>query len=213
MSRLGEALTELDEPPVAALVVFDANPAASNPNQLRVREGLARDDLFTVVLEHRLDRHDRLRGRRAPGHDATGARRPARRLRPPLPVLERAGRRPAGRVPAEYGDLPPAGRRPGPRPPAPRGLRYRACPAAARQPGLPPARDHARAPARARVHASSARSSRERRRSQRVAFQRRPARSSSWPTRWRPAARILSSATCRLTRRATTSWPSASRSS
>ena len=54
MSRLGEALTELDGPPVAALVVFDANPAASNPNQLRVREGLARDDLFTVVLEHRL---------------------------------------------------------------------------------------------------------------------------------------------------------------
>jgi anaerobic selenocysteine-containing dehydrogenase len=54
MSRLGEALTEVDDPPVAALVVFDANPAASNPNQLRVREGLARDDLFTVVLEQRL---------------------------------------------------------------------------------------------------------------------------------------------------------------
>jgi anaerobic selenocysteine-containing dehydrogenase len=54
MSRLGHALTELDDPPVATLVVFDANPAASNPDQNRVRAGLARDDLFTVVLEQRL---------------------------------------------------------------------------------------------------------------------------------------------------------------
>lgn len=54
MSRLGEALTTLDDPPVRALVVFDANPAASNPNQLRVREGLERENLFTVVLEHRI---------------------------------------------------------------------------------------------------------------------------------------------------------------
>ncbi len=54
MSRLGEALTTFDDPPVDAMVVFDANPAASNPNQLRVREGLEREDLFTVVLEHRL---------------------------------------------------------------------------------------------------------------------------------------------------------------
>jgi anaerobic selenocysteine-containing dehydrogenase len=54
MSRLGEALTALDDPPVTALVVFDANPAAAAPNQRRVREGLARDDLFTIVLEQRL---------------------------------------------------------------------------------------------------------------------------------------------------------------
>lgn len=54
MSRLGEALTELDDPPIAALVVFNANPAASNPNQNHVRRGLAREDLFTVVLEQRL---------------------------------------------------------------------------------------------------------------------------------------------------------------
>ncbi len=54
MSRLGEALLETDDPPVAALVVFDANPAASNPDHTRVRAGLARDDLFTVVLEQRL---------------------------------------------------------------------------------------------------------------------------------------------------------------
>ena len=36
MSRLAEALTELDDPPVAALVVFDANPAASVPDHARV---------------------------------------------------------------------------------------------------------------------------------------------------------------------------------
>ncbi|MDX6539845.1 MAG: hypothetical protein QOI71_1455, partial [Gaiellales bacterium] len=54
MSRLGEALLATDDPPVAALVVFDANPAASNPDHTRVHAGLARDDLFTVVLEQRL---------------------------------------------------------------------------------------------------------------------------------------------------------------
>jgi anaerobic selenocysteine-containing dehydrogenase len=54
MSRLGEALLETDDPPVAALVVFDANPAASNPDHTRVHAGLAREDLFTVVLEQRL---------------------------------------------------------------------------------------------------------------------------------------------------------------
>jgi anaerobic selenocysteine-containing dehydrogenase len=54
MSRLGEALTELDDPPISALVVFDSNPGAVVPNQRRVREGLAREDLFTVVLEQRL---------------------------------------------------------------------------------------------------------------------------------------------------------------
>ena len=54
MSRLGEALTEFADPPVAAMVVFDANPAASNPDHARVHAGLARDDLFTVVLEQRM---------------------------------------------------------------------------------------------------------------------------------------------------------------
>ena len=54
MSRLGEALTEFDDPPVAAMVVFDANPAASNPDHTRVHAGLAREDLFTVVLEQRM---------------------------------------------------------------------------------------------------------------------------------------------------------------
>ena len=50
MVQLGRALTEL-EPPVRALVVYNANPAAIAPDQRRVLEGLRREDLFTVVIE------------------------------------------------------------------------------------------------------------------------------------------------------------------
>jgi anaerobic selenocysteine-containing dehydrogenase len=53
MSRLAEALTELSDPPVTSLVVFDANPAATVPDQTRLLRGLSRPDLFTVVLEQR----------------------------------------------------------------------------------------------------------------------------------------------------------------
>jgi anaerobic selenocysteine-containing dehydrogenase len=53
MSRLGDALEDTAAP-VKALVVFNANPAATSPDQERVRRGLERDDLFTVVLEQRL---------------------------------------------------------------------------------------------------------------------------------------------------------------
>jgi anaerobic selenocysteine-containing dehydrogenase len=52
MTRLGEGLLEVDDPPVKALFVIAANPVASNPAQGKVRRGLAREDLFTVVLEH-----------------------------------------------------------------------------------------------------------------------------------------------------------------
>jgi anaerobic selenocysteine-containing dehydrogenase len=51
MSQLGQALTELDSPPVKALVVYNSNPAAIAPNQNAVLAGFRRDDLFTVVLE------------------------------------------------------------------------------------------------------------------------------------------------------------------
>ena len=51
MNRLGHALTELDGPRVMALYVYHANPAAVAPDQNRVRAGLAREDLFTVVHE------------------------------------------------------------------------------------------------------------------------------------------------------------------
>jgi anaerobic selenocysteine-containing dehydrogenase len=50
--RLGEGLLEIDNPPVKALFVYAANPAASVPHQSKVMRGLARNDLFTVVVEH-----------------------------------------------------------------------------------------------------------------------------------------------------------------
>ena len=52
MVNLPEALHgELPGPPVKALFVYNSNPAAVNPNQGRVIEGLKREDLFTVVHE------------------------------------------------------------------------------------------------------------------------------------------------------------------
>jgi len=51
MSRLGQALLQLNQPPVKALVVYNSNPAAIAPNQTKVTQGLKREDLFTVVLE------------------------------------------------------------------------------------------------------------------------------------------------------------------
>ena len=56
MIRLGEALTSPDAgvggPPVRALVVYNSNPASVAPDRNAVLAGLARSDLFTVVLEH-----------------------------------------------------------------------------------------------------------------------------------------------------------------
>ncbi|MBK5187191.1 MAG: molybdopterin oxidoreductase family protein [Gemmatimonadaceae bacterium] len=56
MIRLGEALTTPDAgvggPPVRALVVYNSNPAAVAPDRSTVVRGLAREDLFTVVMEH-----------------------------------------------------------------------------------------------------------------------------------------------------------------
>lgn len=50
MNQLGTALTEL-QPPIRALFVFNSNPLVVAPNTGRVKEGLSREDLFTVVLE------------------------------------------------------------------------------------------------------------------------------------------------------------------
>jgi len=56
MIRLGEALTTPDAgvggPPVRALIVYNSNPAAVAPDRNEVLRGMAREDLFTVVLEH-----------------------------------------------------------------------------------------------------------------------------------------------------------------
>lgn len=51
MSELGKALTELDDPPVKAMLVYCSNPAAVAPNQHAVRRGMEREDLFAVVIE------------------------------------------------------------------------------------------------------------------------------------------------------------------
>ncbi len=52
MSRLAEALLETDDPPVQAMIVYNSNPGAVAPDRERVLQGLRREDLFTVVLEH-----------------------------------------------------------------------------------------------------------------------------------------------------------------
>jgi anaerobic selenocysteine-containing dehydrogenase len=54
MVQLGLALTTLNAPPVKALVVYNANPAATAPDQARVLAGLSSEDLFTVVHEQML---------------------------------------------------------------------------------------------------------------------------------------------------------------
>ena len=57
MSRLGPLLAGVGDdghpldPPVKALFVFNCNPVATVPDQKAVMEGLAREDLFTVVHE------------------------------------------------------------------------------------------------------------------------------------------------------------------
>ncbi len=51
MTALGAALTTVDDPPVKALFVYCANPAAVAPDLEAVHRGLMRDDLFMVVHE------------------------------------------------------------------------------------------------------------------------------------------------------------------
>jgi len=48
MNRLGHALLEID-PPVHSLYVYNSNPALVAPEGNKVRQGLEREDLFTVV--------------------------------------------------------------------------------------------------------------------------------------------------------------------
>jgi anaerobic selenocysteine-containing dehydrogenase len=51
MSQLARAIDETRDPRIEALFVYNANPAATTPNQTGVRAALARDDLFVVVHE------------------------------------------------------------------------------------------------------------------------------------------------------------------
>ena len=56
MIKLGEALNSPDAgvggPPVKAFICYNSNPAAVAPDRSAVVKGLAREDLFSVVLEH-----------------------------------------------------------------------------------------------------------------------------------------------------------------
>ena len=49
MSALGDALNELNDPPVKAMFVYNSNPGAVAPDGNQVLKGFARDDLFMVV--------------------------------------------------------------------------------------------------------------------------------------------------------------------
>jgi anaerobic selenocysteine-containing dehydrogenase len=51
MSTIGQALAHSD-PPIDAIVVYNSNPVAVAPQSRSVIDGFAREDLFTVVLEH-----------------------------------------------------------------------------------------------------------------------------------------------------------------
>jgi anaerobic selenocysteine-containing dehydrogenase len=51
MSTIGHALLD-ERPPVRAVIVYNSNPVAVAPDSTRVARGFAREDLFTVVLEH-----------------------------------------------------------------------------------------------------------------------------------------------------------------
>ncbi len=51
MVEIGHALTELADPPVKAVFVYNSNPVAVAPDHNRVAQGFAREDLFTVVHE------------------------------------------------------------------------------------------------------------------------------------------------------------------
>ncbi len=51
MSELGKTLTQVRDPEVKAMVVYNSNPAAIAPNQNLVIQGMRREDLFTMVLE------------------------------------------------------------------------------------------------------------------------------------------------------------------
>src|ERR1700681_4328487 len=51
MSTIGHALLNAAAP-IRAMIVYNANPVAVAPDSTRVIRGFAREDLFTVVLEH-----------------------------------------------------------------------------------------------------------------------------------------------------------------
>jgi len=51
MNQLGQALTQEASPPIQVLFVYNSNPLATIPRQQLVRQGLEREDLYTIVFE------------------------------------------------------------------------------------------------------------------------------------------------------------------
>jgi anaerobic selenocysteine-containing dehydrogenase len=51
MSTIGDALLTAADPPIRAIYVYNSNPVAVAPDNRRVRDGFAREDLFCVVHE------------------------------------------------------------------------------------------------------------------------------------------------------------------
>ena len=92
-------------PRIEALVVYNSNPVAVAPESARVARGFAREDLFTVVLEHFLTDTADHRRLRAAGDDAARAPRRPHELRPHLRADQRAGDRAARRGEAEHAGL------------------------------------------------------------------------------------------------------------
>ncbi len=56
MNAIGDALLHPGDPDfgpkIEAIVVYNSNPVAVAPDSEKVAAGFAREDLFTVVLEH-----------------------------------------------------------------------------------------------------------------------------------------------------------------
>lgn len=119
MNRLGEALEPEAEPPVKLLFVYNSNALATAPRQERVRAGLAREDLFTVVFDQVmtdtaryadvvlpattfLEHRELSRGYGAYVlHDAPPAAPPAGEARPNIDVFAELCRRTGTAVPGE----------------------------------------------------------------------------------------------------------------
>ena len=115
MTRLGEGLLEVHDPPVNALFVYASNPLASVPHQIEdpARAGASRSlHGGRRAFPHG---HGRVRGHRAARDHAARARRPADLLRAPLRLLERARRGAARRMVAHDRDLPAPREAPGAR--------------------------------------------------------------------------------------------------
>ena len=119
MNRLGEALDPGTSPPVKVLFVYNSNALATTPRQEKVRAGLLRDDLFTVVFDQVMtdtarhadvvlpataffEHREMSRGYGAYAlHDAAPVARPAGEARPNVAVFAELCRRTGTALPGD----------------------------------------------------------------------------------------------------------------